>query len=567
MATLADLSFDTSSEEEAFEGFTPEDVLRAIERGAEVQQIHEDELSDISFDEEFEEESENNESESSDDEWSDTLAQVDIPQFRETSGPTTPMKADKNELDFLELLFPDEIYGILVTETNRYAQQLQEKLGKDDTNWTDTTRAEMKAFIGIRIFMSVLQLPSMDMYWSKDYMFGNLFIPNIMPRDRFNKLCQYFHANNSTLNPPCGTLGPLRHDRLHHVRKISEIVHGNCLEQYKPHQNTSVDEAMIAFRGRLGFRQYLPAKPTKYGIKVWMRADSENAYCNEFDIYTGKSDDSTDGIGLTSRVVLKLTEKIAGKNHIVNIDNYFTSFNLFKMLMEKQIYARGTARSNRKNFPSNLLHKKCVKNQGEKKVLQRGTITAYAWKDKKVIYFLSSADDPTLDNLQVQRRQKDGTQRLIASPSVVQNYNVKMNGVDKSDQTRTEYPTFRMCKRWWTYVFYFLLDLSIANAFVLMKESPNHVLITKTGRNKTRDMLSFRMNLAKQLTGNFRISRKRKRWSNVDPLDVEHWPIESDKRGRCKHCYSNKIRKDVKIKCCGCDVFLCLDCFRDFHKK
>ena len=311
MATLADFNFDTSSEEEEeFEGFTPEEVVRAIERGAEVQQIHEDELSDISFDEESEEESENNESESSDDEWSDTLTQVDIPQFRETSGPTTPMEADKNELHFLELLFPDEIYGILVTETNRYAQQLQEKLGKDDTNWTDTTRAEMKAFIGIRIFMSVLQLPSIDMYWSKDYMFGNLFIPNIMPRDRFNKLCQYFHANNSTLNPPRGTLGPLRHDRLHHVRNIIEIVCGNCLEQYKPHQNTSVDEAMIAFRGRLGFRQYLPAKPTKYGIKVWMRADSENGYCNEFDIYTGKSDDSTDVIGLTSRVDLKLTEKI-----------------------------------------------------------------------------------------------------------------------------------------------------------------------------------------------------------------------------------------------------------------
>jgi hypothetical protein len=62
------------------------------------------------------------------------------------------------------------------------------------------------------------------------------------------------------------------------------------LKQYNPHQNTSVDEAMIAFRGRLGFRQYLPAKPTKYGIKVKIRADSENGYCNEFEIYTGKSD-------------------------------------------------------------------------------------------------------------------------------------------------------------------------------------------------------------------------------------------------------------------------------------
>jgi hypothetical protein len=41
---------------------------------------------------------------------------------------------------------------------------------------------------------------------------------------------------------------------------------------------------------------------------------------------------------------------------------------------------------------------------------------------------------------------------------------------DKADQTRTEYPTYRMCKRWWIYVFYFLLDLSVVNAFILMKE-------------------------------------------------------------------------------------------------
>ncbi|CAC5417683.1 unnamed protein product [Mytilus coruscus] len=252
---------------------------------------------------------------------------------------------------------------------------------------------------------------------------------------------EYFHANDKTTNPPRGIPG---HDRLHHVRTILEIVNKNCIDNYKPHQNTSLDEAMIAFRGRLGFRQYLPAKPTKYGIKVWMRADSENGYCNEFDIYKGKTGDTQNHeLGLTSRVVVNLTRRLENKNHIVNIDNYFTSFDLFKILKGKKIYARGTVRSKRKNFPK-ALHAKCVKNPGEKRVVQRGRITAYAWKDKKVIFFLSSAEYPTLDNLQVQRRQKNGTQKIVPSPSVVQNYNVKMNGVDKADQTRTEYPTYRI---------------------------------------------------------------------------------------------------------------------------
>ena len=46
--------------------------------------------------------------------------------------------------------------------------------------------------------------------------------------------------------------------------------------------------AMIAFRVTLAFRQYMPAKPTKYGIKVWVRADSHNGYKNEFQVYVGR---------------------------------------------------------------------------------------------------------------------------------------------------------------------------------------------------------------------------------------------------------------------------------------
>lgn len=154
-----------------------------------------------------------------------------------------------------------------------------------------------------------------------------------------------------------------------------------------------------------------------------MQSDSENGYCNEFDIYPRKTGDAVNPeLGLTTRVVLNLTRKIEYKNHTVNIDNYFTSYDLFKMLKEKQIFARGTAWSNRRNFPSTVLHPKCVKNQGDKTVVQSGKIVAYAWRDKKTIYFLSSVDDPTLDNLQVRRRQKDGTQILVASPAVVQNY-------------------------------------------------------------------------------------------------------------------------------------------------
>lgn len=47
----------------------------------------------------------------------------------------------------------------------------------------------------------------------------------------------------------------------------------------------SVDEGMIKYKGRLYFRQYMPKKPIKYGIKVWMAADSRTGYVCNYDIF------------------------------------------------------------------------------------------------------------------------------------------------------------------------------------------------------------------------------------------------------------------------------------------
>lgn len=123
------------------------------------------------------------------------------------------------------------------------------------------------------------------MYWSTDPVYGGLSVRRVMKRDRFNKIQQYFHLSDRTQNPPHGQPG---HDRLHHVRVIMDEVLRRCVENHHPHQNVSVNEAMVKFRRRLSFCQYLPAKPTKYGIKVWMRADPTNGYVNEFQVYTGR---------------------------------------------------------------------------------------------------------------------------------------------------------------------------------------------------------------------------------------------------------------------------------------
>ena len=57
-------------------------------------------------------------------EWTKNLTETNILPFSvQRPGPTNVMHADKQEINFFELIFMDEIYGILVRETNLYAQQ------------------------------------------------------------------------------------------------------------------------------------------------------------------------------------------------------------------------------------------------------------------------------------------------------------------------------------------------------------------------------------------------------------------------------------------------------------
>ena len=72
---------------------------------------------------------------------------------------------------------------------------------------------------------------------------------------------------------------------------------------------------MIKFQGRSSLKQYMPLKPVKHGIKVWVLADSSNGYFSKFEVYTGKGATAEKGLGM--RVVKALTSELKGQNHHV----------------------------------------------------------------------------------------------------------------------------------------------------------------------------------------------------------------------------------------------------------
>lgn len=50
-----------------------------------------------------------------------------------------------------------------------------------------------------------------------------------------------------------------------------------------------MDERVVASKAKTGMTQYMKDKPTKWGIRMFVLADSSNSYTLDFNIYTGKA--------------------------------------------------------------------------------------------------------------------------------------------------------------------------------------------------------------------------------------------------------------------------------------
>ena len=129
-------------------------------------------------------------------------------------------------------------------------------------------------------------------------------------------------------------------NRLARVRPILDLLKFDSL--YCPHRDVSVDKAMIKFKGKSEITQYIPLKPMKQGIKVWILADSVNGYILDFKFYIGKEGDT---------VEKNLGIKVISRGHHVYFDNYFPSLPLLLHLLDCDLYSCGIFCVNRAGIP------------------------------------------------------------------------------------------------------------------------------------------------------------------------------------------------------------------------
>ena len=76
--------------------------------------------------------------------------------------------------------------------------------------------------------------------------------------------------------------------RLDKIRPLLDLLLDNFQGVLEPGENIVVDESLVAYRGRLAFKQYIPGKKHKYGIKLF-KLCTPDGYTLKIIVYTGKN--------------------------------------------------------------------------------------------------------------------------------------------------------------------------------------------------------------------------------------------------------------------------------------
>ena len=90
---------------------------------------------------------------------------------------------------------------------------------------------------------------------------------------------------------------------------------------------------------------------------------------------------------------------------------------------------------------------------------------------------------------------QDGSRIPVPCPQSIILDNTYMGGVDRGDQLQGYYSSRSKSRKFYKYIFYFLLDVTITNAFILMKKHTN-----KGSKMTIKD---FRLKLASELIGDY----------------------------------------------------------------
>ncbi|XP_013773405.1 piggyBac transposable element-derived protein 4-like [Limulus polyphemus] len=255
-----------------------------------------------------------------------------------------------------------------------------------------------------------------------------------MPRERFLVLLQHLHFSASKDSS----------DKLYKIRDLLNLYKESFQSAYFPEKNICIDESLLLWKGRLGWKIYIPLKRARFGIKDYFLCESSTGYVYNFEVYTGKRTDlqmppcateiAPEYLNHSTKVVLHLTTYLLDKGFYLAMDNYYSLPPLFDFLVSHMTDAIGTLRKNLKEIPKEVSKAKLKK--GQDITMYKGKLMVMQWRDKREVMMISTTHDAERKTVNEDNSEK-------SKPLMCIDYKKVMGGVDHMDQVISSYDAAR----------------------------------------------------------------------------------------------------------------------------
>lgn len=327
-----------------------------------------------------------------------------------TPGPTHyAISRISSPVSAFDLLFAEDLMQLI-----RHFTNLQGKRSVKD--WKDVGEEELRAYMGLLILAGLYrsQHEATKTLW--DGMTGRVLFPATMSHKRFLQINRAIRFDDR-LSRSGG-----RENKLGPIKDLWSKWSSRLPKFFNPGREICVDEQLVSFKGRCSFKQYMPLKPAKYGLKIWALCDVETAYAWRLQMYTGRSESKKREVSQGMQVVLDLTDGLKG--HTVTTDNFFTSFPLAEELRKRKMALVGTLRINKPELPPQLLNIRHREVMSSVFAFSRNTaLVSYVPKRSKNVLLLSTKHrEPQVEN--------SGKKK----PQIILDYNKCKGAVDHLDQ-------------------------------------------------------------------------------------------------------------------------------------
>ena len=165
------------------------------------------------------------------------------------------------------------------------------------------TVTELKKLIGVLFLIGVFKSNHENVFQLWSLTDSRPIFNKIISQNRFHEIVRVMRFDDAEVRRTGRSP-----DKLQPIRKVFEMWNDTLLGAFVPGPNLTMDEQLLAFCDRCPFRQYIPSKSEKYGIKIWTVCDSATSYVLKMNIYKGKEPQEPQNNNLGCKVVMHLTE-------------------------------------------------------------------------------------------------------------------------------------------------------------------------------------------------------------------------------------------------------------------